>query len=306
MFEKLKSAFSSAAQTLTERSLSEKELAELMTKLELDLIENDVAFDVVKAITERLKIELQEEKIKRRSDMAPLVKTRLKSSIQAAFSNVEPIDVFERIEATRRESDGEPFVVLFLGVNGSGKTTTVAKFAKLLADRGFSLVISAGDTHRPGAIEQLSEHSRNLGIKLISQGYGADPAAVARDGVSYARTHKIDVVIIDTAGRMQTSRNLMDEMAKIVRVVKPDLKIFVVDALTGNDAISQATEFLEFTGFDGVVLTKVDADAKGGAALSIASETKKPILYLGIGQEYKDLVPFISETFVSRLFENSP
>ncbi|MCZ6648540.1 MAG: signal recognition particle-docking protein FtsY [Thaumarchaeota archaeon] len=305
MFEKLKSAFSSAAQTLTERSLSEKELAELMAKLELDLIENDVAFDVVKGITDRLKVELQEEKIRRRSDMAHLVKTRLKGSIQAAFSNVETIDIFERIEATRRESDRRPFVVLFLGVNGSGKTTTVAKFAKLLANKGFSIVISAGDTHRAGAIEQLSEHSGRLGIKLVSQRYGADPAAVARDGVNYARTHKIDVVIIDTAGRMQTSTNLMDEMAKIVRVVKPDLKIFVVDALTGNDAISQATKFLEFTGFDGVVLTKVDADAKGGAALSIVSETKKPILYLGIGQEYDDLVPFIPETFVSNLFENS-
>jgi len=188
-------------------------------------------------------------------------------------------------------------------VNGTGKTTTIAKFANLLKKSGFSVILACSDTHRAGAIEQLTQHAERLSVKVISQKYGADPAAVARDAVLHAKSRRIDVVLIDTAGRMQTSRNLMEEMSKITRVVNPDLKIFVGDALAGNDAISQAKEFQEFTNFDAAILTKVDADVKGGAALSIAYITGKPIIYLGTGQSYDDLAQFNVDSFVSSLFE---
>ena len=219
------------------------------------------------------------------------------------FSRVSTFDIFERINL-KKNSEAKPFIILFLGVNGCGKTTTIAKFAHLLRNRGLSVALAAGDTHRAGAIEQLSEHAERIGIKVVAQRYGADPAAVARDGVKYAESHMVDVVIVDTAGRMQTSKNLMYEMSKIIRVVRPDLKIFVGDALTGNDAVSQAREFLNFTDFDGVILTKIDADAKGGAALSITSETGKPIIYMGVGQGYSDLIPFKPNSFIDQLFDN--
>ena len=185
-----------------------------------------------------------------------------------------------------------------MGINGTGKTTTVAKFAHYMKKNGFSVVIAAGDTHRAGAIEQVTEHANRISAKVVAQRYGADPAAVARDGVLYAKAHHIDVVLIDSAGRMQTNQNLMEEMSKIVRVVKPDFKIFIGDSLAGNDAISQAQLFNKYTGFDGAILTKTDADTKGGAALSIAFTTKRPILFLGVGQEYKDMKKFEPNSFV--------
>ncbi|MCP8321916.1 MAG: signal recognition particle-docking protein FtsY, partial [archaeon] len=202
-----------------------------------------------------------------------------------------------------KKATGEPFIILFLGVNGTGKTTTIAKFANLLKKSGFSVILACSDTHRAGAIEQLTQHAERLSVKAITQKYGADPAAVARDAVLHAKSRRIDVVLIDTAGRMQTSRNLMEEMSKITRVVNPDLKIFVGDALAGNDAISQAKEFQEFTNFDAAILTKVDADVKGGAALSIAYVTGKPIIYIGTGQSYDDLAQFNVDSFISSLFE---
>jgi fused signal recognition particle receptor len=197
----------------------------------------------------------------------------------------------------------EPCVILFLGINGTGKTTTIAKFANMLRNKGISSVIVAGDTHRAGAIEQITEHANRLGIKVIAQRYGADPAAVGRDGVLYARSHRVDTVLIDTAGRMQTSKNLMDEMAKIVRVVRPDIKIFVGDSLAGNDTIMQAREFQRYTDFDCIILTKSDSDYKGGSALSIVHVTKRPIIYLGTGQGYDDLKPFSAEAFIKQILE---
>ena len=193
-------------------------------------------------------------------------------------------------------------VILFLGINGTGKTTTIAKFTNMLRQEGYSVVMAAGDTHRAGAIEQLTQHGDNLSVKVISQRYGADPSAVGRDAIEYAKKHYVDVVLLDTAGRMQTAKNLMDEISKIVRVVKPDLKIFVGDSLAGNDTINQAKEFYQYTSFDGAILTKTDADSKGGAAISIAHITSKPILYIGIGQGYSDIVKFDKDTFMLTLF----
>ena len=170
----------------------------------------------------------------------------------------------------------------------------------------FPLYSAAGDTHRAGAIEQLSRHAEKLSLKVIAQRYGADPSAVGRDSIDYAKKHHIDAVLVDTAGRMQTAKNLMEEINKIVRVVKPDIKLFVGDALAGNDTINQAREFFQYTNFDGAILTKIDADAKGGAAISIVHITAKPIIYLGVGQGYDDLIEFDPGRFIESIFVDIP
>jgi fused signal recognition particle receptor len=207
---------------------------------------------------------------------------------------------------SKKEAGKGPFVILLLGINGTGKTTTIAKIARLFKKNGISTVLAAADTHRAGAIEQLSQHGENLSVKVISQRYGADPSAVGRDAVDYATKHRVDTVLIDTAGRMQTAKNLMDEINKIVRVVKPDIKLFIGDSLAGNDTINQAREFFEYTKFDGAILTKTDADAKGGSAISIVHATSKPIVLLGMGQSYDDITPFSSEKFLDSIFGDSP
>ena len=188
---------------------------------------------------------------------------------------------------------------MFVGINGTGKTTTIAKVAQFLRDKGYSVVLCGADTYRAGSIEQLEEHGKRLGMRVIRSTYGGDPAAVAYDAVNHARAHGINVVLIDTAGRMQTNQNLMNELIKVKRVVKPDLTVFTVDSLIGNDAVMQAEEFNNAVGIDATILTKVDADVKGGSALSVTYVTQKPILFIGVGQTYKDLELFNPEKFVN-------
>jgi len=295
MFEKLRSVLGSISSVASQRVLSENEVSKLLWDFEIGLLESDVAQEVVAEITSKVKEEVVGLKIHRTSDSEVYLREQLVSLMKSIFSRAGQIDVIQTIKAKKEQ----PLVIVFLGVNGTGKTTTVAKLANLLKKAGLKVVLSCSDTHRAGAIEQLTEHARRLSIKVVSQRYGSDPAAVARDAVLYAQAHRMDVVLIDTAGRMQTSRNLMEEMAKIIRVVKPDLRIFIGDALAGNDVLSQAKEFLSFTNFDAAILTKVDADVKGGSALSIAYVTGKPIIYLGVGQTYESLVPFNADTFIS-------
>ena len=194
-----------------------------------------------------------------------------------------------------------PFKILFVGINGTGKSLTIAKITRLLKASGFSVVLACSDTFRAGAIEQLAIHADRIGVKAVKQQYGADPAAVAYDTIEHAKARGLDVVIIDTAGRQHTNYNLMKELNKVKRVVEPDLTILVVDSLTGNDALVQAKAFQEHIGFDGVVLTKMDADAKGGAAISIVHQTKKPILFIGTGQGYRDLERFDGDGYVKTL-----
>jgi fused signal recognition particle receptor len=301
MFDKLRSALKALSKAITERTLDEKEVDKLLWDFKVALMESDVAYEVVEELTSRLKGEIVGTKIQRSMNSSDYIKERLMNVVKEIFSGAKQFDMIDMIK--KKNTTGEPFIILFLGVNGTGKTTTIAKSANLLKKSGFSVILACSDTHRAGAIEQLTEHADRLSVKVISQKYGADPAAVARDAVLHAKSRKIDVVLIDTAGRMQTSKNLMEEMAKITRVVNPDLKIFVGDALAGNDAVSQAKEFQEFTNFDAAILTKTDADVKGGAALSIAYVTGKPIIYLGTGQGYDDLVAFNVDSFVSSLFE---
>jgi len=213
------------------------------------------------------------------------------------------VDLLKQV--AERRAAGRPLVMLFVGINGTGKTTTIAKVAKLLLGHGYGVVLASGDTYRAGAIEQLEEHARRLGLRVIKHRYGADPAAVSFDAVRHAEARGIDAVLIDTAGRMQTNRNLMDELKKIKRVVQPDLTVMVVDALTGNDAMEQAETFNGHVGFDAAILTKVDADAKGGSSLSVSYLTGKPIIYVGTGQGYGDLQPFDAEWFTERILSET-
>lgn len=301
MFDRLRSSINSLTSAVSQRTLNEDEVEKILQDFEISLIESDVAQPVAKALTEKVKEAVTGTKIERSTDTGEYLKGHLRKTVKELVGGAAAPDIQRMIK--ERKASGEPFKIVFLGINGTGKTTTIAKMAKHLKDKGFSVVLSCSDTHRAGAIEQLTEHANRLSLKTVAQSYGSDPAAVARDAVLYARSHRVDVVLIDTAGRMQTSKNLMDEMVKIIRVVKPDLKVFVGDALAGNDAISQAEEFSRYVDFDAAILTKIDADAKGGAALSIVHVSGKPIIFLGVGQGYDNLIPFDADKFVASIFE---
>ncbi|MFQ5969333.1 MAG: signal recognition particle-docking protein FtsY [Nitrososphaerales archaeon] len=299
MFDKLKRTLSDAARSISEKELNEKDIDKVFLDLQIALLESDVAQEVIDNLAETVKKELVGRKLEKGKNTQIVVRNGLQQYLVQMFEKVGTIDLINKINSKKNRN--EPYAIVFLGINGTGKTTTIAKVGKMLKRQGFTVVIAAADTHRPGAIEQLSQHASRLAIKVIAQRYGADPAAVGRDAILYAKSHGIDAVLIDTAGRMQTSKNLMDEMAKIIRVVNPDLKIFIGDSLAGNDAINQAREFYQYTNFDGAILTKTDADVKGGAAISVAQITGKPIIYLGVGQQYDDLVPFNVQSFINSI-----
>lgn len=279
------------------KRINPKVMDDLLWDLEIGLMEADVALPVV----EEIKGSVREGLMGKRHDRKMGVDEVIESSLREAIGSVlrdSQFDFDAFIDATDK-----PVVVAFVGINGTGKTTALAKIAKRLLDRGGTVVISASDTFRAGAIEQICIHGEALGVKVIKHQAGSDPAAVAFDAVEHARARHRDVVLVDTAGRMQTNTNLIDEMKKIKRVVNPDLVIFVGDSLAGNDAIEQARAFNEAVGIDAVILTKIDADSKGGAALSIAYTIKKPIAFLSTGQEYDQLVKFDADWMVARLLD---
>jgi fused signal recognition particle receptor len=304
LFEKLRKIFSETAKSLGQKSISKKDIDSILDELQISLMENDVAHEIVDDLTSKIKTEILELKLERDENSDEVITTRLYSFLHELFmsTNVKT-DIIQAI-LDKKKSKAGPFSIIFLGINGTGKTTTVAKFCKLLRDKGISVVLAAADTHRAGAIEQITQHGNNLKVKVISQRYGADPSAVARDALEHAKKNYIEAVLIDTAGRMQTSKNLMEEVSKIIRVIKPDMKIFVGDSLAGNDTVNQAREFFEYTKYDGSILTKSDADSKGGAAISIAYLTHKPILYLGMGQGYGDLEEFDHDRFLDSIFKD--
>jgi fused signal recognition particle receptor len=303
MFDKLKRAFSNAAKSISQRELSEKDLDESLFDLNIALLESDVSQEVIDDLSQQLKDNLVGMKLQKNETTEQIIASTLKDNFSKILAKAGSVDLISAINS-KKQRKGGPFKIVFLGINGTGKTTTVAKVANLLKKSGFSIVIAAADTHRAGAIEQITSHAEKLSIKVISQRYGADPSAVSRDALEYASKHYIDVVLIDTAGRMQTAKNLMDEIGKIVKVIKPDIKLFVGDSLSGNDTINQAREFFSYTEFDGAILTKTDADAKGGSAISISYITSKPIIYLGVGQGYDDIIGFNRERFVETIFNN--
>ena len=297
MFEKLKSGFKGLVTKVTTTELKAENLSPLLSDFKMNLAENDVAFPVADKICDELEKRLVGVQVKRLEDRKKIVEENLRQVLLEVMQTNNKIDLLKKMEEKRKK--GEPFVLLFVGINGTGKTTTIAKVAQFLRDKGYSVVLAGSDTYRAGSIEQLEEHARRLSMRLIKHKYGADPAAVAYDAISHAKAHGINVVLIDTAGRMQTNQNLMNELAKVKRVVSPDLTVLTVDSLIGNDAVMQAEEFHKCIGIDATILTKVDADVKGGSALSVTYVTQKPILFIGVGQTYKDLELFNPEKFVN-------
>ena len=278
--------------------ISEKTFQPYSEELETLLLENNVAFEVTEKIIKELK-----EKILGKE----LLKKEIEEEIKDAFKEIirkiliSPPNLIKQIKEKLTDQSKDPFVILFCGINGTGKTTTIAKIADNLKNNGISCVIAAADTFRAASIEQIKEHGERVNVKVISHEYGADPASVGFDAIQYAKKNFINCVLIDTAGRMHTEKNLLKEIEKISRVCKPDLKIFVGESITGNDAIEQVKGFDWAIGIDGIVLTKADIDEKGGTSLSLGFATKKPIYYLGTGQAYDKIEPFDKEKFIQRL-----
>lgn len=299
MFEKLKAGLNRVVNKITTTELNAQQLQPILSDFRMSLVENDVALLVAERICDELERRLDGVEIKRLDDRKDIVQRNLREVLLGILSTGERIDL-SRLAEEKRER-GEPLVIVFVGINGTGKTTSIAKTARFFLKKSYSVVLSCSDTYRAGSIEQLEEHAKRLGVRMIKHSYGADPAAVAFDAIKHAEAHGINIVLIDTAGRIQTDKNLMNELAKVKRIVDPDLTVLVVDALTGNDAVMQAEEFNERVGIDGTILTKVDADVKGGSALSVTYVTGKPIMFIGVGQAYEDLQLFEPEQFTQMI-----
>jgi fused signal recognition particle receptor len=274
--------------------VSEKDISDALSELEMTLLESDVALPVCDAIIAHVRTGLIGKHRKIGQSVDALVVGALRSALLEVLGNG-----FNLVEYIRTHS--RPVKILFTGVNGTGKTTTVAKIGAYLKKQGYTVVIGGGDTYRAGALEQIGVHAERIGIKLIQHQEGADPSAVLFDSVQYAVSHKIDVVLADTAGRFHTKSNLMNQLEKIRRVMKPDLVIYVDEAVAGNDAVIRAAEFDRTVGADAIVLTKADMDSRGGAAISIAHTIGKPLMFLGTGQRYEDIIPFEPAQVVEEL-----
>ena len=291
-----KSLFKKITSKVSKVKISEETFDIYAEELEMLLLENNVALEVAEKMIKELKDEIVGKE---------LLKKEIEGQIQESFKDIikeiliEPFSLVEKIK--NREDKDKPYVVLFCGINGTGKTTTIAKIAQQLKDNKLSCVLAAGDTFRAASIEQLKKHGEKLGVKVVAHEYESDPAAVGFDAIKYAEKNKLDAVLIDTAGRMYTEKNLMAQIEKIAKVTKPDTKIFVGESITGNDAIEQVRSFDWAIGIDGIILSKADIDEKGGTALSVGYVTKKPILYLGTGQEYDKIEPFDKEKFIDKL-----
>lgn len=283
---------------ILERELivSEKDIAEALSDLEITLLECDVALPATDAIINSVEKGLVGKHRKIGESVDTLVVNALKTALLDVLGNGFDLAAYIR-------EHNKPVKILFTGVNGTGKTTTVAKIGYYLKNQGFSVVIGAGDTYRAGAIEQIGVHAERLGIKIIQHQEGADPSAVLFDTVQFASSHNIDVVLADTAGRFHNKANLMNQLEKIKRVMKPDLVVYVDEAVAGNDAVTRAFEFDKTVGADAVVLTKADMDSRGGAAISIAHTIGKPLMFLGVGQAYDDILPFEPAKVVEELLE---
>ena len=280
---------------------SSSTLDNMLEELEWVLLESDISSDAVSAVIDALRNNLVGSRLRKGADLSKVIEAALKRALR----NILRAGYWDFDASVRSfiDSKDTPVVIMLVGVNGTGKTTTAAKIAKRLQNNGLSVIAAAGDTFRAGAIQQLEAHCDNLGIRCISSQRGGDTAAIARDAIESAQAKDIDVVLVDTAGRMQNKTNLMNELNKVKRVANPHLTLFVGDSLAGNDAVDQARMFQEIMQFDGAVLTKLDTDAKGGAGLSIAFATGRPIVFAGVGQGYDDLKQFDPDWLLDQLFE---
>ncbi len=293
MFKRIRKVFSSFIEKASRVLTSREDLEELVEEFKLELVSNDVAYEAAEEITNKLMESIERGEVRNRAEL----KNKLRSIIKSLFEEAGWLDLFE--EAKKHN----PYKIVFLGVNGVGKTTTIAKLAVAFREKGFKPLMVAADTFRAGAQEQLKLHGERTGIPVFTGKYGSDPAALAYDAVQYAVNRGYNILLIDTAGRMHTDIDLVNELRKIIRVVKPHRKILVVDALTGNDAVEQARFFHEAVGVDAVIVTKVDAYEQGGVPLSIVYSIRKPVIMIGVGQDYKDLKEFYIEEFLDKIID---
>lgn len=284
---------------ISKKILTEKDIDSFFEEGELDLLQSDVALGVIDSLKDGLKKRLVDNPVKRGST-SDIVENAFRESL-AEILDQGKVDIEKVIKDAKKA--GKPACIVFLGFNGSGKTTTIARMANYLKKKGHRPILAAGDTFRAASIEQLEVHGERLGLKVVKHDYGSDSAAVIFDAVKYAKGKGHDIVLADTAGRSHRDKNLMDELKKVIRVNSPELKVLVVDSLTGNDAVEQARDFNEAAGVDSVVMTKTDVNPKGGSILSVCFAIKKPILFLGTGQEYEDLEIFRPEKFAQNLLE---
>jgi len=291
--EEKRGFFRKIREKVTEKALEEKDIDELFEESESELLQSNVALEVIDFLKEDLKKKLAGRQVKR---------SQAGEFIRKAFEEglLEILDQ-GKINLEKLSKEKKPVTCVFIGFNGSGKTTTIARIAKYLQDRKLKPLLAAGDTFRAAAQEQLEHHGDKLKLKVIKHQYGADSAAVIYDAIRHAEGQGYDFVLADTAGRTHVDKNLADELKKVCRVNSPDLKILVVDSLTGNDAVEQAREFDKMAGVDAVVMTKVDVNTKGGSILSVCYAIKKPILFIGMGQGYDDLEAFSPQKFVKEI-----
>ncbi|MCS7097233.1 MAG: signal recognition particle-docking protein FtsY [Candidatus Methanomethylicia archaeon] len=297
----MKNVFKHIAEVLSTKTISEEDLESILLDWKLQLVGCDVAYQVAEYIESEVMKTLKGLRISRSENLGERVRETIKTAVLKIIRDAGELDL--EFEINERMYEGKiPIKMVFVGINGSGKTTTIAKLAYMFKEKGLLSVLACSDTFRAGAEEQLMVHANRLGLKMIKHKYGADPAAVAYDAVNYAHARKIPLVLIDTAGRMHTDKDLMAELKKIIKVINADYVIFVGDALAGNDALTQAEKFNEYLSINGSIITKIDADVKGGAALSIMYAIKKPILYLGVGQRYCDLIKFNCNWLIQKLF----
>ncbi len=284
--------------------LSEPEIDEFLEDLEKSLLQSDVSYETTKEFTRILRGKLVDTKFRAReinSEMTENVRGALLELLGTSKPGVDMVDFIN----TKIKNNEAPVKILFLGPNGTGKTTTMGKIASTLKKQGITSVFSASDTFRAAAIEQTEHHAKAIGVPVIKSTYGADPASVAFDAIAYAKAHQVPVVLIDTAGRQETNKNLVNEMLKMVRVAKPDMTIFIGESTAGNALSNQIQEFSKYMKIDGIILTKLDCDAKGGNAVSIAQATGIPILFFGVGEGYDALVKYTPEFVVNSILPNN-
>jgi fused signal recognition particle receptor len=274
--------------------IKEEDVHSLLEEFTLSLLEADVAISVAEKIAEDIKKRLVGRELSGKDDVKKVSESAIRESLRDVLKQ-------EKIDFVSHVKHKKPFVILFLGPNGHGKTSTIGKMAKYMQKNHLSSVIAAADTFRAASIEQVEKIAGRVGVKVIKQNYGSDPAAVCFDAIKYAEAHKVDAVLIDTAGRSELNVNLMEQMKKIVRVAKPDMKIYIGEALAGNAALEEAKKFNEAIGLDGIIMTKVDCDVKGGSLLSVAYIVKKPVLFITTGQELDNIVPFDDNWFIEKV-----
>jgi fused signal recognition particle receptor len=301
MLDGLRRAFSSLAERFATTQLSLSELRSILEDFKIQLAANDVSIEAAEKIVEIIDERLRSLRFPRFSDRDSAIRQVMIDALSSVIIEASPEKLISGIRSKNSSGSG-PYVILFVGPNGGGKTTTVAKMALFFKKSGLVPVIACSDTFRAAAIEQLKTLADRIGVKAVSQVYGSDPAAVAVDTINSARASGSHVVLIDTAGRTEVDKNLLEEMRKIKRVAAPDSVIYVGDSLTGNVALEQARQFHSYVGVDYVVLTKFDSDTRGGSAISICYAIGRPIIFVGVGQGLEDLQPFSKEFLISRLF----